>query len=335
MGQLSLFFSFSNTTLNWFLVMADSPPPRILVLYYSQSGDTERIVRNLVDPLALAGADLTWANIQPPQPYPYPWNLARFFDVFPDCINGDTPEILPLPFEPDQRFDLIILAYQVWFLAPSLPIQAFMKSPYAQVLRHTPIVTLIACRNMWHSASEQLQQTLAQLGSRLIGKVVVTHQGSPLATFITTPRLLLTGKKDSALGMLPPGGFAEETIQSVSQFGQRLADYLPQLALRQSPLPFDGLRPVKVNKRYILPEWVGITLYRPWARWIRQGGPSGSPVRAVLVWLFALQLVIALPIVLLLCTIIRILFYPVLNPILESYALGLEKQSLEPSTELN
>ncbi|MBE9240018.1 hypothetical protein [Synechocystis salina] len=309
--------------------MTDPATTSILVLYYSQSGDTERLVQNFVKPVASAGANVTWANIQPAQPYPYPWNLSRFFDVFPDCINGDTPEILPPSFKPDQHFDLIILAYQVWFLAPSLPIQAFMKSSYAQVLRDTPVITLIACRNMWHSASEQLQQKLIDLGSHLIGKIVVTHQGSPLATFITTPRLVLTGKKDKALGMLPPGGFAEEDIESVSQFGQQLVDYLPQLSLPQRPPLFTGLHPVEVNKRYILPEWVGITLYRPWARLIRLGGPSGSPVRALLVWLFALQLVIALPIVLLLCTIIRILFHPILNPLLESYALKLQKQSFD------
>lgn len=309
--------------------MTNPLPTSILILYYSQSGDTERLVQNFVAPLASEEVNITWANIQPVQPYPYPWNLPRFFDVFPDCINGDTPEILPPSFEPDQHFDLIILAYQVWFLAPSLPIQAFMKSPYAQVLRDTPVITLIACRNMWHSASEQLQQKLIDLGAHLIGKIVVTHQGSPLATFITTPRLLLTGKKDSALGVLPPGGFAEEDIKSISQFGEQLADYLPQLSLPQRPPLFTGLSPVQVNKRYILPEWVGITLYRPWARFIRLGGPSGSPVRALLVWLFALQLVIALPIVLLLCTVTRILFRPILNPLLETYALKLQKQSFD------
>jgi hypothetical protein len=309
--------------------MTDPAAANVLVLYYSQSGDTERLVRNFVEPVAAAGANITWANIQPAQPYPYPWNLSHFFDVFPDCINGDTPEILPPSFEPDQHFDLIILAYQVWFLAPSLPIQAFMKSPYAQVLRDTPIITLIACRNMWHSASEQLQQNLIDLGGHLVGKIVVTHQGSPLATFITTPRLLLTGKKDSALGVLPPGGFAEEDIKSVSQFGRQLADHLHQLPLQQQSPLFTSLKPVKVNKRYILPEWVGITLYRPWARLIRWGGPSGSPIRALLVWLFALQLVIALPIVLLLCTIFRILFHPLLNPVLETYALKLQKQSFD------
>ena len=67
--------------------------------------------------------------------YPFPWNLYRFFDVFPECVNHEPPEIEKPQFNPDDKFDLVILAYQVWFLAPSLPIQGFLQSEYAKVLR--------------------------------------------------------------------------------------------------------------------------------------------------------------------------------------------------------
>ena len=50
----------------------------------------------------------------------------------------------------DEQFDLVILAYQVWYLAPSGPITAFLKSEAGRRLLHgRPVVTVIACRNMW------------------------------------------------------------------------------------------------------------------------------------------------------------------------------------------
>jgi hypothetical protein len=44
----------------------------------------------------------------------------------PECILGVPPEIEPPGFDPIEPFDLVVLAYQVWFLSPSLPVQGFL-----------------------------------------------------------------------------------------------------------------------------------------------------------------------------------------------------------------
>jgi hypothetical protein len=251
--------------------------------------------------------------------YPFPWNLYRFFDVFPECINQEPPEIEKPQFSPDDKFDLVILAYQVWFLAPSLPIQGFLQSEYAKVLKQTKVITLIGCRNMWHSASETMKKLIAQAGGIQIDNVVVTHQGSPLITFITTPRLLLTGKKDSLLGVLPPGGFLDEDINSLSRFGQRIVDKLNTLNDSSDESLFQDLNPVEVNKNYVLPELIGQTLYRPWAKLARAFGSQGSWTRLPIIFLFALQLVLAIPVVLLMSAIVNFLFAPLLRQKLDNH----------------
>ena len=42
-----------------------------------------------------------------------------------------------------------------------------------------------------------------------VDNVVVTHQGPPLATFVTTTRALFTGKRDRLWGIFPPAGIPE------------------------------------------------------------------------------------------------------------------------------
>jgi hypothetical protein len=300
---------------------------KILVIYYSQSGSVRQMAESLLSPLkALSDVEITWQKISPEVDYNYPWKLYQFFDVFPECVNQEAPAIKTPNFEQNEQFDLVVVAYQVWYLAPSLPIQGFFKSEYAKVLKDTKIITLIGCRNMWHSASEIMKKMIKEVGGIHIDNIVVTHQGSPLATFITTPRMVLTGKKDSLMGVLPPGGFRDEEIDSLSRFGEVIAKNIENLG--NSSL-LKKLESISVNRRYIIPEQIGRTLYRPWAKLARLFGVRGSWTRAPIIILFALQLVLLIPVVLLISALINLLFSPLLRTQLDSYVQILKSTASE------
>ncbi|BAU08939.1 hypothetical protein NIES592_17900 [Fischerella major NIES-592] len=292
---------------------------RVLVVYYSQSGDVTRAVESFTKFLQTAEIELTWECIKPKDNYPFPWSLYKFFDVFPECVNGEPSKIYPPKFGNDEKFDLIILAYQVWFLAPSLPIQGFLKSKYAKVLENTKVITLVVCRNMWHSASETMKKMIAEVGGIHIDNVVLTHQGPPLATFITTPRLLLTGKKNRFLGVLPAAGVRDEDIYALSRFGKRIANNLAALSDSSRQPMLQGLGAVEVNQRYVIPEFIGRLVYRPWAKIARFFGKQGSWSRIPIVCIFAVQLIFAIPIVLIVSTVVQFLFAPLIHKKIASY----------------
>ncbi|MBF2070489.1 hypothetical protein [Fischerella thermalis] len=300
---------------------------RVLVVYYSQSGDVTRAVESFTKFLQTAEIELTWECIKPKDNYPFPWSLYKFFDVFPECVNGEPPEIYPPKFGNDEKFDLIILAYQVWFLAPSLPIQGFLKSKYAKVLENTKVITLVVCRNMWHSASETMKKMIAEVGGIHIDNVVLTHQGPPLATFITTPRLLLTGKKNRFLGVLPAAGVRDEDIYALSRFGKQIANNLAALSDSSRQPMLQGLGAVEVNQRYVIPEFIGRLVYRPWAKIARFFGKQGSWSRIPIVCIFAVQLIFAIPIVLIVSTVVQFLFAPLIHKKIASYVELLKSPS--------
>lgn len=300
---------------------------RILVLYYTQSGDTALAVESFIKFLDMPEIEITKECIRPKVSYSYPWKISNFFDVFPECINEEPPEIYSPSFELSQKFDLVILAYQVWFLSPALPIQGFLKSEYAKVLRNTKVITLIVCRNMWHSASERMKKMIAKVEGIHIDNVVVTHQGLPLETFITTPRLMLTGKKDKFLGKLASGGVKNEDIQALSKFGERIVNNLPALSnLSNQPL-FKELNAVEVNQYYIIPELIGRFLYKPWAKVARFLGKPGSWTRKPVIYLFGFHLLFLIPIVLLVSLFLRVLLFPILNKQIEAYTDVLKSPS--------
>ena len=182
---------------------ADTLVKRILVLYYSQTGDVRRMAESFVQPLSAAGAAVIWEEIRPTVEYPSPWrNVHRFFNVMPECVLGLPPPIQPPQFAADDRFDLIVLAYQVWFLSPSLPVQGLFRTAAARVFRGRKVITISVSRNMWHRASLEMKRLLEEAGGEHIDGVVATHQGPPWATFLTTTRAV-DGEARPFVGDLP------------------------------------------------------------------------------------------------------------------------------------
>ncbi len=109
---------------------AEQPPPRAVVYLYSQTGQLREVADALTAPLVARGWDIRWVDVQPRVAFPFPWPIRRFFGVFPAAVD---PEALVDLVEPAAGFEtepeeLAILAYQVWFLAPSLPIRSLLKA---------------------------------------------------------------------------------------------------------------------------------------------------------------------------------------------------------------
>ena len=82
--------------------------------------------------------------------------------------------------------------------------------------------------------------------------VVVTHQGPAWATFITTTRTLLTGKRDRLWGRFPPAGIAESDFDRLRSLGEAVARQFDALAGPNGRPLLRGLGAVEVNRRYVI-----------------------------------------------------------------------------------
>src|SRR5665648_426545 len=110
---------------------------RVLVLYYSQSGEVADIASLFTTELSRTGVEVTIERLDPETAYPYPWrSIRRFFDAMPESVLGLPPPIRLPGYDPTSRFRLVVLVYPVWFLSPALPVQAFFRLPHALSLIH-------------------------------------------------------------------------------------------------------------------------------------------------------------------------------------------------------
>ena len=242
---------------------------RVLVIYYSQSGEVARVARLFAHKLASSEVEVTFEEIRPQVDYPYPWrSLRRFFDEMPECVLGLPPQVRALQFDPRSRFDLVVVAYPVWFLSPAPPIQGFFNSPHSVVLRNTDVITISVSRAMWHRASEAMKRLLSASGAVHCDNIVVTHQGSSLLTLISTPRALLFGRRDRLLGVFPPAGVSDSDLDRVRQLGSVLAREL-SAGPGVSASRLRGEPAVAVERWLAVPELLAWYCFYVWALIIR------------------------------------------------------------------
>jgi hypothetical protein len=268
--------------------VTDSPrPKRVLAVCYSQTGQLSRIARHFLAPLQeRADVDLHVEKLRPVRDYPFPWPLLRFFDTFPETVHAAPSPLQPLSLTGAEDFDLVVVFYQVWFLAPAQPVTAFLQHPpAARILKDKPVVTVIACRNMWLLAQERMRAMLERVGARLVDNVVLVDPSPTMASLLTTPLWMLSGKRD-LIRALPPAGVDEASIVATRRFGVALRDALERDEERGTAPLLTGLRAVDANPHLLVSEKAATRSFYLWGKLMRAAGAPGQWRRYPVLFLY-------------------------------------------------
>ena len=217
---------------------------KVLILFYTQSGQLAEVVQSFAAPLIAAGESVEIVRAKPQNEFSFPWTSKRFFDAMPESVLA-----IPAPMQPielkETKYDLVVFAYQPWYLSLSIPANSILATEEVKrILKDTPVVTLIGARNMWISSQEKLKKVLNQLGAKLVGNIALVDRNSNSTSAITILYWMLTGKKDSYLGIFPKPGVQEEDIANTATFGKTVLEFLQKGN-------FDGLQQALVNQHAV------------------------------------------------------------------------------------
>lgn len=204
---------------------------KVLIIYYSQTGQLKEISNHLVQPFENnPDYSIVYYNIQPEKDFLFPWKGEAFYNVFPESFQQIPIAIKPPPEEiTSQDYDLVILAYQIWFLTPSIPVNSFMKSDFASsLLKGKKVITVIGCRNMWARAQQKTKQLIENVGGELVGNIVFVDKSPNLISVITIVHWVMGGTKTKKWGIFPLPGVAQEDIEGASKFGTLLLEALKE-----------------------------------------------------------------------------------------------------------
>ncbi|MET3038040.1 dialkylresorcinol condensing enzyme DarA [Chryseobacterium sp. NRRL B-14859] len=243
----------------------------ILVIYYSQTGQLEEIVRNIARPFESKKEeyDITYYNIQLKEDFPFPWPGDVFFNTFPESYLQIPREIIPPSEEVlSKKYDLILFGYQVWYLTPSIPIISFLKSGYAEeILKDTPVVTISATRNMWMLSQEKLKVYLKNLQAKLVGNIALVDRHDNYTSVLTILRWLTTGQKEKS-GMLPAAGVSDEEIAGSVKYGDIIEKHFRSndMSHLQPDLVKNGA--IEIRPFLVRVEKVGNKIFTVWSNLI-------------------------------------------------------------------
>ncbi|MEX0273338.1 MAG: dialkylresorcinol condensing enzyme DarA [Flavobacteriaceae bacterium] len=269
---------------------------RVLVLYYSQTGQLLQILKNVVSRFPNGRINVDFLEIKPKKAFGFPWKQQDFYNAFPESFLQVPTELHP-PGEDilSKKYDLVILGYQVWFLTPSIPINSFLKSPHAQpILKDVPVVTVVACRNMWVMAQEKLKHTLAEVGARHVGHIALTDRHINHVSVITISHWMFSGKKDRYLGVFPKPGVSDKDISEAARFGTPIQEALEKGSFESLQMKLLEKGAVRVSPFLVTTDKRGNIIFSKWANHIIQMGGAENPKRLKWIGIFKYYLLFAI-----------------------------------------
>lgn len=255
---------------------------KILIVYYTQTGQLKQIVDSITEPLN-KDFQLFFEELKPVPAFPFPWTGSSFFQAFPESVKEIACELEPLKIDTTVDYDLVILAYQVWYLSPSIPINSFLKSgEAAEILKGKPVITVLGVRNMWIMAQERVKEMIANAGGKHVGNIVMADPAGNLTSVITIVRWMMKGEKAPFrwLGMnFPAAGVPDKEIRKGREYGEiimsnAINNNYPEL---QPALVRAGA--VKVDPVLCRIEKTGKRIFGIWAHLILKKGPYYDPAR--------------------------------------------------------
>lgn len=279
---------------------------KVLYLSYSQSGQLDEIAERFFLPFSSHKIDRV--KVRPSKPFPFPWTSAEFFDAMPETVLEEPIQLEPLNI-PGSDYDLIVLGYQPWFLSPSLPVTALLKSDeFKTVVQGKPVVTIVGSRNMWINSQISINRLIEQAGAKVVANIPFSDKTNNIVSAVTILYWMLSGRKERMWGVFPKPGVSDEDIERAGEPGRIVlahAESGEYTSLQEKIADF-----VTVPTDILFIEKRAKRLFRIWAGIIKRFGKTPR-LRRLWVSIYKYYLIIALFIV---APIVLLVYYILVLP---------------------
>jgi menaquinone-dependent protoporphyrinogen IX oxidase len=212
-----------------------SKPPRVLLLYYSYTGQSQKVLETAGEVLGERGCEVHNAPIEFTDPR-YAERFARFpmRRVWPDMLSvlpaqkrGETGQIRTPDTIRDGDYDLVCIGSPTWWDTVSMPIRSFLKSDEARtLLAGKPFAVFVVCRQFWLKNVTAVRELAEEQGGRYVDDIHFTYPGDTLRSMLSLTSYLGSGQyREKYLGVrIPSTNVQPEQLQQTREFAAGLAD---------------------------------------------------------------------------------------------------------------
>jgi menaquinone-dependent protoporphyrinogen IX oxidase len=209
--------------------------PRVLLLYYTYTGQTLKVLETAGEVLRERGCEVTKAAIEYTDK-----RWADGFTRFP-MRNAWTGCLRMLPAQlrrktgeiriPDEArsgdYDLICIGSGTWWLTTNMPMRSFLKSSEAeQLLAGKPFAAFVVCRRYWKNNLATVRKLGTERGGSYVDGIHFNYPGGQTSSLLSLISYLGSGEyRDRYLGLrIPKTNLQPEQIEETRTFAQTLAD---------------------------------------------------------------------------------------------------------------
>jgi menaquinone-dependent protoporphyrinogen IX oxidase len=215
----------------------DERAPRVLLLYYTYTGQSLRVLEAAAEVFQERGCEVQKAEIEfTDQRYAERFSRFPMRRVWPDMLSvlpaqkrGATGDIRTPDTVRDGDYDLICIGSPTWWQTVSMPMRSFLKSDEAQkLLAGKPFAVFVVCRQYWRENLTAVRELAEQQGGRYVDGIHFTYPGGQLRSMLSLTSFLGSGEyRDRYLGVrIPSTNVQPEQLEQTRKFAATLADRL-------------------------------------------------------------------------------------------------------------
>ena len=209
--------------------------PRVLLLYYSYTGQSKKVLDAAGEVFRGRGYDVIEAPIEFTDPryaerfsrFPMHRVWAEFLGMLPAQTLQRTGDIRTPDAVRANDYDLICIGSPTWWDTVSMPLRTFLTSHEARnLLDGKRFAVFVICRRKWRKNLAGVRKLAEKKGGRYLDGIHFTYPGGQLASMLSLTSYLGSGEyKDRYLGVkLPPTNISDEQVEEARRFAARIAD---------------------------------------------------------------------------------------------------------------
>src|SRR3954447_16958047 len=211
--------------------------PRVLIVYYSYTRQTQRVADAMADVFADEGCEVQQAAIAlTDQRYAsrfdrFPLPFRKLVGMLPAQARHAVGDIEVPRVVSKGEYDLVCIGSPTWWLTACLPIRSFLASPEAgPLLAGRRFTAFVVCRRYWRGSMRTVRKLGSSHGGSYVDGVHFTFAGGQVRSLVALVSYLRTGRtRERLLGVkIPPTNLAPEQILAARVFAQGLADELAE-----------------------------------------------------------------------------------------------------------
>jgi hypothetical protein len=228
--------------------MVSAARPRVLLVYYTYTQQTLRVVESMADVFRERGCEVRQAAIEfTDRRYAdrfsrFPLPFLKLVGMLPAQTRHASGEIRIPDEVREGEYDLVCIGSPTWWLTACMPIRSFLRSPEAgPLLDGTRFTGFVVCRRYWRGSMRTVKKLGTKHGGSYVDGIHFKYLGGQVRSLVALLSYLSTGEmRERLLGVsIPPTNLRPEHLEQARAFATDLAH-----TLEPSTRPVDNRTPV-------------------------------------------------------------------------------------------